>query len=68
MQMSWQHTASRAPAPSGPPREWREVTSQPFDPRANVGASVHTLPGLGGLDALASDEPARSSGTDSGPP
>lgn len=33
-------------------RQWREGTSQPFDPRANVGAGVHTLPGLGGADAL----------------
>lgn len=29
-------------------RQWREGASQPFDARANLGAGVHTLPGVGG--------------------
>jgi hypothetical protein len=34
-------------APSTELRQWREGTTQPFDARANLGAGVHTLPGLG---------------------
>lgn len=38
------------PAAHGVPRcemrQWREGGSQPFDARANLGAGVHTLPGL----------------------
>lgn len=38
------------PRPGGPPivelRQWHEGTSQPFDASADVGAGVHTLPGL----------------------
>jgi UDP-2,3-diacylglucosamine pyrophosphatase LpxH len=69
------------PRPDGPPavelRQWRDGTSQPFDPRANLGAGVHTLPGVGGPGAVndsadatapASDEPARPSGRDTGAP
>jgi UDP-2,3-diacylglucosamine pyrophosphatase LpxH len=37
-------------APDVELRQWRDGTSQPFDPRANLGAGVHTSPGLD-LDA-----------------
>jgi len=38
------------PGPGAAPdvelRQWRDGASQPFDPRANLGAGVHTLPGV----------------------
>ncbi len=33
-------------APSVELRQWREGTSQPFDARADLGAGVHTMPGI----------------------
>ena len=58
------------PRPDGPPsaelRQWREGTSQPFDARANLGAGVHTLPGVGDPTAGEADllPPDRRSGAD----
>ncbi len=38
--------SSRGGAPQCELRQWREGTSVPFDAGANVGAGVHTLPGV----------------------
>ena len=57
-------------------RQWRDGTSEPFDARANLGAGVHTLPGLSGPGALdapadatapASEAPTRPSDTSPDP-
>jgi UDP-2,3-diacylglucosamine pyrophosphatase LpxH len=67
------------PRPGGPPaaelRQWRDGTSQSFDPRANLGAGITTLPGITGpvsLDpaasAAASDPAGPAAGHAAGQP
>jgi UDP-2,3-diacylglucosamine pyrophosphatase LpxH len=49
-------------------RQWRDGTSQPFDPRANLGAGVHTLPGLSAAATADTDTDTPAPASDADPP